>query len=129
MQVGDIPQLCTHLIHDRDRSFLPMDAVLSDEMEIVRTPPHAPKCNAFAERFVREARETLDNLILCGERQLLRSMKTVEKHHNTQRPHQGIGNSIPLPFDYPGVPLPTDKVVCRQGMGGLLNHYECKKAA
>ncbi|MBT7065952.1 MAG: transposase [Verrucomicrobia bacterium] len=129
MHLGDVPQTCTHLIHDRDTSFLAMDAVLSDEMEIVRTPAHAPKCNAFAERFVREARGTLDNLILCGERQLFRTMKTIEKHHNTQRPHQGIDNCIPLPFEYPDAPLPTDKVVCSQGMGGLLNHYEHRKAA
>ena len=129
MHLDDIPEKCTHLIHDRDTSLLALDAVLKNEIKIVKTPPHSPKCNAYAERFVREARETLDNMILMGERHLLRTMKQIEKHHNQERPHQGIENKIPLPFEYPENSVPLAEIKSRERLGGLLNHYERNKAA
>ena len=129
MHLDDIPEKCTHLIHDRDTSLLALDTVLKDEIKIVKTPPHSPKCNAYAERFVREARETLNNMILMGERHLFRTMKQIEKHHNQERPHQGIKNKIPLPFDYPKNPVPLAEIKSRERLGGLLNHYERLKAA
>lgn len=57
------------------------------------------------------------------ERQLLRTLKAIQKHHNHQRPHQGINNKIPLHFEYPDQPVSSDKIVCDEGLGGLLNHY------
>jgi len=75
-----------------------------DELQVLKTPPHAPLCNAYAERHVREIRETLDNLILLGESHLRRALGAIQEHHNAQRPHQGIGNVIPLNFDYPAKP-------------------------
>ena len=67
MILDDIPEKCRYIIHDRDQSFLPFDFVLKSEgIKIVKTPPRTPMCNAFAERFVREARETLDNIIPLG---------------------------------------------------------------
>ena len=89
----------------------------------------SPKCNAFAERFVRECRETLDNLILIGQPHLEHVLKKIERHHNRHRPHQGIGNGIPLGYDYPDSPAPPGKVKCEQSPGGLLNHYFVDKAA
>ena len=54
----------------------------------------APMCNAFAERFVREAHEILDNMILFGESHLYHVCKKIEKYHNRYRPHQGLGNNF-----------------------------------
>ena len=86
-------------------------------------------CNAYAERFVREARETLENIIPLGERHFRHVLRCIETHHNRQRPHQGIGNLIPEGFDYPENPA-DPKDVCRESLlGGLLNHYYVKKAA
>lgn len=52
---------------DRDCSFAPLDGVSeTDQLSILKTPPHAPLCNAYAERHVREIRETLDQIILLG---------------------------------------------------------------
>ena len=78
---------------------------------------------------MREIRETLDNLILLGEPHLRRALKAIQDHHNAQRPHQGIGNVIPLGFDYPQTPALPGQIQCKQGLGGLLNHYSIIKAA
>jgi hypothetical protein len=122
---------CRYLIHDRDTCFLPFDNILKSEEEIavVRTPPRAPQCNAFAERHIREIRETLDNMILMGERHLHCVLKRIERYHNQVRPHQGLGNVIPLHFDYPGEPVRADRIECESELGGLLNHYHVRKAA
>ncbi len=67
MMLDDSPELCRYLIHDRDSCFLPFDSVIaSGEITVIKTPARTPRCNAFAERHVREIRETLDSLILLG---------------------------------------------------------------
>ena len=75
-----------------------------------RTPPQLPMCSAFAERFVRETRETLDRLIPLGEGRLRHVLKKTERHHNQQRPHQGLKNVVPLDFKYPDQPVPAGRV-------------------
>jgi len=130
MVVEDWKLPCRYLVHDGDASFAALDGVLkSDTLSIRKTPPHSPLCNAHAERHVREVRETLDSLILLGEAHLRRSLIAIEKHHNAARPHQGIGNLIPLAFDYPVEPAPPAEVECHEVLGGLLNHYSLTKAA
>ncbi len=122
--------LCQYLIHDRDTSFQAMDEVLHTEgVEIIKTPVRVPNANAYAERFVREVRETLNNLILVGERSLYRVLKKIEQHHNQHRPHQGIGNNIPMGYDYPTQPARPDQVQCKSQLGGLLRHYYVEKEA
>ena len=125
MHLERIGLSCRFLIHDRDKCFKPMDALLEKTSHIqpIKTPPYAPQANAFAERFVREARETLDNLILVGEGSLYRTMKKIERHHNFQRPHQGIDNRIPVAYIYPASPAPPVSVQCHAEIPCLLNHY------
>ena len=107
-----------------------MDGVLeADALRILKTPPHSPMCNAYAERHVREIRETLDNLILVGEPHLCRTLDVIEAYHNARRPHPGIGNVIPLGFDYPAAPAMEADIQCEAALGGLLNHYSIKNAA
>jgi len=47
-------------------------------------------------------------------------------HHNTERPHQSLGNR-PLPAagqpDPEVLPFPAAGIVCRKRLGGLLKHY------
>jgi len=129
-EFGNDRPICRFLVHDRNSSFLPLDWVLkSQAIEIKRTPVQAPNANAFAERFVREARETLDNLIVFGEAHLRHVLKRIERHHNEQRPHQGIGNRVPMAYDYPQEPALPDDVLCSSELGGLLRHYHVEKAA
>jgi putative transposase len=121
---------CRYLVHDRDNSFGALDHLLkADRLIILKTPPHAPLCNAYAERHVREIRETLDQLVLLGESHLCRTLASIQDHHNAQRPHQGLGNLIPLEFDYPAQPASPLEVQCHERLGGLLNHYSIQQAA
>jgi hypothetical protein len=106
-----------------------LDGVLETEaLRILKTPPHSPICNAYAERHVREIRETLDDLILVGEPHLRRTQSGIEEYHNARRPHQGIGNVIPLGFDYPPEAADNGAIQCEAALGGLLNHYSIEKA-
>ena len=67
LMLAEIEPKPKYLVHDQDGAFLPLDAVLGSEgMQIIHTPPHAPMCNAYAERFVCVSQETLDNLIVLG---------------------------------------------------------------
>jgi transposase InsO family protein len=130
MVVEDRKLPCRYLVHDRDTSFMALDGVLeTDTLRILKTPPHSPRCNAHAERHVREIRETLDNLILVGEPHLRRTLSVIEEYHNARRPHQGIGNVIPLGFDYPATPALEGQIQCEEALGGILNHYSIEKAA
>jgi transposase InsO family protein len=96
-----------YLIHDRDGAFLPLDGVLRTEgVAVIKTPPQSPMCNAYAERFVRESRETLDDLILPGEQHFRHVLRQIEHHDNQHRPHQDLGNRIPMGFEYPDRPAP-----------------------
>ena len=120
----------SYLIHDRDSAFGPLDAVLqSTGVKIIKTPPQSPMCNAYAERLVRETRETLDSLILLGGAHFHHVLKRIEHHHNRQRPHQGLGNLVPIGCDSPAEPASPESVRCEASLGGLLNHYYAEKEA
>jgi putative transposase len=68
-ELSESPQPMRFLIHDHDTKFTAsFDLVFEAEgMEIVLTPFHAPKANAFAERWVRSVREEcLDHVLISG---------------------------------------------------------------
>ena len=118
------------MIHDRDSCFQPFDSVIaSEDIKIIKTPARTPKCNAFAERHVREIRETLDSMILLGGSHLRHVLKRIESHHNSQRPHQGLDNLIPMRFGYIEHAAAPEHVRCESTLGGLLNHYHAAQAA
>ena len=109
---------------------MPFDAVLwAEGVKVIKTPPRAPMCNAYAERFVREGRETLDNIILLGEHYFHYVLKRIEHHHNQRRPHQGLGKLIPIGCAFPTEPAQPETVQCEALLGGLLNHYYAEELA
>jgi putative transposase len=115
---------CKYLVHDNDTSFSALDSTLkSAGIKIAKTPVHTPICNCFAERFVKEVRESLDKLIIFGDRHLYIVLKCVEKFHNEYRPHQGIDNCVPIGYDYPLREARFKDVKCMQALGGILKHY------
>ena len=93
----------------------------------MRLPASSPNLNAFAERWVRSAKEEcLSKLILFGEGSLKRALAEFVEHFHTERPHQGKGNVLLFPRE--GLQQTAAlQIVCRQRLGGLLRYY-CRAA-
>ena len=90
----------THLIIDRDTKFTESFRQLLKSIGVdpVLCPVQAPKCNAYAERFVRSIKyECLNRIIPLGEKHLQLAINQYLKHYNTERNHQGIGNQLIRP--------------------------------
>src|SRR5436309_6540535 len=100
------------------------DAVFhADGVEVLLTPPHAPRANAFAERWVRTVRrECLDRVLIYNTRHLLAVLGEYLAHYNERRPHQGRGQCPPdrgtLPA--PVTDLRTVRVRRRRVVHGLI---------
>ena len=75
-----------------------------------------------AERWVRTVREECLDHILILNGTHLRSVlhEYVEGYYNAARPHQGIGQGIPLPRRQP---VGSGAVQKRQLLGGVINDY------
>jgi putative transposase len=111
------------LIHDRDRTFsAAFDTVFAAEgIEVIHTPVRAPNANAVAERWIRSAREEcLDHILVLNERHLMRVLRTYVAYFNQRRPHQGLGQQIPLP---PAGDSGVGAVRRRDVLGGVIHDY------
>ena len=126
-ELGDRESPMRFLIHDRDTKFtLSFNTVfVSESIEIIRTPYRAPKANAFAERWVRSAREEcLDHLLIISESHLRRVLTEYVGYYNSARPHQGIGQRIPVPNLVTDKRVDTgDAVHHRDVLGGIIHDY------
>ena len=73
MDLGERTARFRFLVRDRVGQFTDgFDAVLSAAgIEVVKIPPHSPRANAYAERWVRTARaECTDRMLIAGPRHL-----------------------------------------------------------
>jgi putative transposase len=119
-----------YLVHDFDTKFCRefREVFEDDGLEVLRVGPQKPNMNAFAERFVQTIlTECLDHFIVFGEDHLHYLISEfVNKHYNTHRPHQGLGNN-PLPStdgtERPILAFPTGRVVCDELLGGVIKQY------
>ncbi|MDQ6613451.1 MAG: integrase core domain-containing protein [Actinomycetota bacterium] len=99
MTLDDQGRRFNFLIRDRDTKFVvAFDTVFaSDATQVIKTPPRAPRANAFAERFVGTARrECLDWTLIFGRRHLEHVMTEYVAHYNTARPHRAIKLDAPI---------------------------------
>ena len=97
-----------------------MDAILkSSGIDTIKTPFQAPNANCMIERFVRTIKsESLDRMLIFGERHLEYIVSEFILHYHTERPHQGLDNEIIEP-----TPPGTGEIVCQERLGGLLKSY------
>jgi putative transposase len=113
------------LIQDRDTKFAAaFDTVFqSGRIEVIHTPYRTPNANAFAERWVRSVREEcLDRLLIVNERHLRQTLQVYVAYYNTRRPHQGLDQQCPIPFE----PVrPAGSVQRHDILGGILHDYPC----
>ena len=129
IDLGDHANQFRFLIRDRDAKYTAaFDTVFHAEgVEVLRTPPQAPRTNAFAERWVRTVRrECLDRILIYNTQHLLAVLGEYLAHYNGHRPHQGRGQRPP---DRDTVPVPVTnldavRVRRRKVVHGLINEYE-----
>ena len=116
-----------YLIRDHDSKFGSCFArvATTSAIKVLKMPVHAPRANAVCERFLRSVRqECLDHVLILHERQLQRVLNAYMMYFNQARPHQGIGQQIPV--QRRSVPSSQDagnQVIARPVVGGLHHDY------
>jgi len=80
-------------------------------MRVLRTAVQAPLMSSVCERFLGSVRrECLDHLVVLGERHLEQALEEYcSRYFNRARPHQGLGQRVPLPV------MPTRKISAHAG--------------
>ncbi|MEO3928830.1 integrase core domain-containing protein [Micromonosporaceae bacterium B7E4] len=114
------------LLPDRDTKFTAsFDAVFTTaDIDIILTPPRAPRANAHAERWVGSARrECTDRMLILGERHLRAVLTEYVTHYNDHRPHQALNQETPSPPPPTAGPTTATKIQRRPVLGGLINEY------
>jgi putative transposase len=129
LELGEQAETFRFLIRGRDTKFTTnFDAVFADAgIEILRSPPRAPRANAYAERWIGTVRrECLDRLLIFHERQLRSVLAEYQAHYNGHRPHRSLDQRPPAAT----TPNPTvhaataDARVHRTDiLGGLIHEY------
>jgi putative transposase len=113
------------LLRDRDTKFTAaFDTVfIGAGIEVIKTPPQAPRANAFAERWVGTVRrECTDRMLIAGERHLSAVLTSYTAHYNQHRPHRSLGQRPPVPGS-PVCHVPAAKLRRRPVLNGLINEY------
>jgi putative transposase len=126
MDLGDRLTQFRVLVRDRAGQFAAsFDAVLADVgIRVVRIPPHCPRANCFAERFVRTVRaELTDRILIFNQRHLRMVFTNYVRHYNRRRPHRVRDLHPPRPT-HPAADLSYERITRRPILGGLLNEYE-----
>jgi transposase InsO family protein len=118
------------LLRHRDTKYTrSFDAVFAvDDVEILLSPPRAPRANAICERAVgTRRREILDRILIYDEAHAHAVLTAYIRHYNQHRPHQSRQQ---LPPDCTEPPAPTTVTdlqahrIRRQPVcNGLLNQY------
>jgi putative transposase len=135
MDLDDDPELCVRfLFRDRDAKYCrSFDAVFAAEgTEVVLTPYRTPQANGHIERLIGGLRrEVLDHVLVLGRRHLSYVLDEYASHHNSHRPHRGLGLRRPFdvcrPIPGPG-PARPEAIKRREILGGLIREYHARAA-
>jgi len=118
-----------YLLRDRDGVYgAPFSRRISGlGIEEVKTAPHSPWQNPFAERLVGSIRrECLDHVIVLGEGHLLAILRSYFAYYHRTRTHLSLGKDAP---DRRPAQLPSaGGIVAFPEVGGLHHRYERRAA-
>ena len=110
------------LIHDRDTTDTQaFDALVKESgVEAVVLPPRRPNLHASCARVVRSIKEeTLEQMVLLGERSLYDAIQEYLAHSQTERTHHGLANHLIAPE--PDLASHSAQVRRRERLGGVLS--------
>ena len=110
------------LLHDRDTTDTQaFDALVKESgVEAVVLPPRRPNLHASCARFVRSIKEeTLEQMVLLGERSLYDAIQEYLAHSQTERTHHGLANQHIAPE--PDLASHSAQVRRRERLGGVLS--------
>jgi putative transposase len=128
MTMDDRGDAFRFLIRDGDRKFTAaFDAVFETEgMNVILTPPRAPKANAIAERWVGTVRrECLDRMLTVSRPHLQATLRAYTEHYNGHRPHRALDMQPPQPRpQLRAVGKDPPPVVRQDILGGLIHEYQ-----
>jgi putative transposase len=122
------------LLRDRDAKYCrSFDAVFASEgMKVVLTPNRTPQANAHVERLIGGLRrEVLYHVLILGRRHLSEVLREYALHHNSHRPHRGLGLRRPHDVNHPiPGPEPARPEVITRGeiLSGLIHEYHAHAA-
>jgi transposase InsO family protein len=93
------------------------------DMELKRTPPRTPNCNALIERWHRTLREeVLDHSLIFGRHDLYKLISEFVEYYHYHRPHQGLGQGSPLTKH--GNSKLSGKTKRRRMVDGVITNFE-----
>ena len=125
MDLGERADKFSFLVRDLDRKFTAAfdDLFTGNGARIIKTPACSPRANSFAERYVgTPRRESLDHLLIHGERHLRRLLAEYARHYNGHRPHQSREQRLPV--HEPGQPIDmTTQIKRTHVVQGLISEY------
>jgi len=130
MDLGGKMDTLRFLIRDRDNKYtLAFDSIFGAEaVQVIWTPPQAPRANAICERVIGTLRrELLDRILIVGPGHLRKILAEYTTHYNGHRPHQGLGQRHPdtdTAVPAPVIDLTGRRIRRRPILGGLINEYE-----
>jgi putative transposase len=135
MDLDDHSELCVRfLLRDRDAKYCSsFDAVFAAEgIQVVLTPYRTPQANGHVERLIGGVRrEVLDHLLVLGRGHLVDVLGEYVAHHNSHRPHRGLGlrppHDVGSPIPGPGLARP-EAIRRREILGGLIREYHAHAA-
>jgi putative transposase len=135
MDLDEDPELCVRfLLRDRDAKFCrSFDAVFAAEgVEVVLTPYRTPQANGHIERLIGGLRrEVLDHVLVLHPGHLADVLREYAAHHNSHRPHRGLGlrrpHDVGRPIPGPG-PARPEAIKRREILGALIREYHARAA-
>ncbi|AQW49602.1 integrase [Streptomyces hygroscopicus] len=118
------------LLRDRDSKYTrSFDAIFdADDMQVLLSPPQAPRANAICERVVGTLRREILDLILIYNANHAHAVLTAYiRHYNQHRPHQSR-QQLPPDSTEPPVPatvadLQAHRIQRQPVLDGLINEY------